>query len=85
MYFVLAYIIDATLLSPSLVFTALIYGPIYATTHLIQMYMRYDMSDSQVFLFNVALVFIIISNALCIYYIIQTRELSRFYQQQATA
>ena len=43
------------------------------------MCMRYDMTDPQVLLFNVPLVFVVISNALCIYYIIQTRELSRFY------
>ena len=34
-YFIFAYITDTTLFAPSLFFTALIYGPIYATTHLI--------------------------------------------------
>ena len=34
-YFVIAYMIDITMLSPSLVFSALIYGPIYAIMHLI--------------------------------------------------
>ena len=70
MYFVLAYIIDATLLSPSLVFTALIYGPIYATTHLIQMYMRYDMTDSSVFSVNIGLIITIIIFAFLLYYTI---------------
>ena len=37
-YFILGFIIDITMLSPSLMFTALIYGPIYAFTHLISMY-----------------------------------------------
>ena len=34
-YFIFGYITDTTLFSPSLTFTALIYGPIYAATHLV--------------------------------------------------
>ena len=78
---VFLYIYSVIFFSPSLKFTVFIYSPIYAAMHLLHMYTKYDMDDAQVFNMNCVLIFIGIFECVFIFVLLQTQELSRFYEQ----
>ena len=80
LFIVTAFIYDIVLLSPTYKFSYFIYCPIYAVTHLIYMYLRYDMDDPKIFSFNMSVILVILSNVFIFFYTIQTLDLSRFFQ-----
>ena len=79
---ILMFFLFVTLFSPNLFFTFLVYSPIYILNELILDFKRYDMSDEKIWKANVAGIFTNIVFGFVMFYAMQVRELSRFYQQQ---
>ena len=78
----LTLLIYTMMFSPSLLFTVCVYFPIYIGCTLIQMSMRYDMTNGTVLKFNIAQVVTFALEGTVFFYLSQMRELSRFFQQQ---
>ena len=78
----LCYIIFNEIYSPSLLFSACTYCPIYTMGALIHSYLRYDMTNEQVFKLNIACIVLFACLGIGFFYMSQMRELSRFFQQQ---
>ena len=78
---VFLYIYNIIFFSPSLTFTVLIYSPIYAAMHLIHMWTNYDMNDAKVLEKNFVFIGLGIFEGIFIFVLLQTTELSRFFEQ----
>ena len=81
---ILTFFLFVTLFSPNLFFTLGLYSPIYAVQELALDFKRYDMTDHQIASANVLSILANILFGFVMFYAMQVRELSRFYQQQAT-
>ena len=74
-YFSFGFFADIILLSPTLGFTTLIYGPIFVVGNLIIMNDRFDMQNEKVLMSNIGIIFGVLSIGFMVFYILQTREL----------
>ena len=68
--------------SPSFLFTLGTYCPIYMVCALFQMYSNYDMSNSNIFAPNIGVSIPLLVMGIVLSYMVQERNLMRFFEQQ---